>query len=77
MSVNALSERLVARLVGDAARLSVDISRTAGGTVIADAGVWPRRAASRRPLLIARICIGGLGRVARHMSGDADPLWPT
>ncbi|KDR43948.1 N(5),N(10)-methenyltetrahydromethanopterin cyclohydrolase [Caballeronia glathei] len=76
MSVNALSERLVARLVESAARLSVDISRTADGTVIADAGV-AAPGGVEAGLLIARICMGGLGRVARRMSGDADPLWPT
>ncbi|WP_035926952.1 methenyltetrahydromethanopterin cyclohydrolase [Caballeronia glathei] len=76
LSVNALSERLVARLVESAARLSVDISRTADGTVIADAGV-AAPGGVEAGLLIARICMGGLGRVARRMSGDADPLWPT
>jgi methenyltetrahydromethanopterin cyclohydrolase len=76
LSVNALSERLVARLVEGAARLSVDISRTADGTVIADAGV-AAPGGVEAGLLIARICMGGLGRVARRMSGDADPLWPT
>ncbi|CDY74296.1 N(5),N(10)-methenyltetrahydromethanopterin cyclohydrolase [Caballeronia glathei] len=74
--MNALSERLVARLVESAARLSVDISRTADGTVIADAGV-AAPGGVEAGLLIARICMGGLGRVARRMSGDADPLWPT
>ena len=76
LSVNALSERLVVRLVESAARLSVDISRTADGTVIADAGV-AAPGGVEAGLLIARICMGGLGRVARRMSGDADPLWPT
>jgi methenyltetrahydromethanopterin cyclohydrolase len=76
LSVNALSERLVARLVEGAARLLVDISRTADGTVIADAGV-AAPGGVEAGLLIARICMGGLGRVARRMSGDADPLWPT
>jgi methenyltetrahydromethanopterin cyclohydrolase len=44
--------------------------------VIADAGV-AAPGGVEAGLLIARICMGGLGRVARRMSGDADPLWPT
>ncbi|MFM0034846.1 methenyltetrahydromethanopterin cyclohydrolase [Paraburkholderia strydomiana] len=75
-SVNALSERLVARLIDDAARLGVVISHTAGGTVIADAGVEAPGSIDAG-VLIARICMGGLGRVAVHSNFDAAPLWPT
>ncbi len=39
LSVNALCERLVARLVDDAARFGVTISHTGNGTVLVDAGV--------------------------------------
>ena len=62
LSVNASSERLVARLIDDAARLHVDVTRTDGGTVIVDAGVNAKGSADAG-ILIARICMGGLGRV--------------
>ncbi|GJH29853.1 methenyltetrahydromethanopterin cyclohydrolase [Caballeronia sp. EK] len=75
MSVNASSERLVARLIDDAARLHVDVTRTDGGTVIVDAGVNAKGSADAG-ILIARICMGGLGRVARRVALDSAPLWP-
>jgi len=74
-SVNALSERLVARLVDHAARLGVAITRTDAGTVIADAGV-AARGGIEAGVLIARICMGGLGRVSTRMSAESTPLWP-
>jgi methenyltetrahydromethanopterin cyclohydrolase len=76
LSVNALSERLAARLVEDAARLRIAVSRTPDGTVIADAGV-EAEGGIEAGVLIARVCMGGLGRVARRMSLDANPLWPS
>ncbi|SAK88578.1 Methenyltetrahydromethanopterin cyclohydrolase [Caballeronia temeraria] len=75
VSVNASSERLVARLIDDAARLHVDVTRTDGGTVIVDAGVNAKGSADAG-VLIARICMGGLGRVARRIAFDDAPLWP-
>ncbi|WP_321799256.1 methenyltetrahydromethanopterin cyclohydrolase [Caballeronia sp. J97] len=75
VSVNASSERLVARLIDDAARLHVDIARTNAGTVIVDAGVNAKGSADAG-VLIARICMGGLGRVARRVAFDDAPLWP-
>ena len=75
VSVNASSERLVARLIDDAARLHLDITRTEGGTVIVDAGVNARGGAEAG-ILIARICMGGLGRVAQRAALDDAPLWP-
>jgi methenyltetrahydromethanopterin cyclohydrolase len=75
MSVNASSERLVARLIDDAARLHVGVTRTDGGTVIVDAGVNAKGSAEAG-ILIARICMGGLGRVARSVALDSAPLWP-
>ena len=75
MSVNASSERLVARLIDDAARLHVGVTRTDGGTVIVDAGVNAKGSADAG-ILIARICMGGLGRVARRVALDSAPLWP-
>ncbi|WP_250503151.1 MULTISPECIES: methenyltetrahydromethanopterin cyclohydrolase [unclassified Caballeronia] len=76
VSVNASSERLVARLIDDAARLHVDVTRTDGGTVIVDAGVNAKGSADAG-ILIARICMGGLGRVARRSAFDDAPLWPS
>jgi methenyltetrahydromethanopterin cyclohydrolase len=75
-SVNALSEPLAARLVSDAARLRIAVSRTPDGTVIADAGV-EAAGGIEAGVLIARLCMGGLGRVATRMSLDANPLWPS
>ncbi|SAL80716.1 Methenyltetrahydromethanopterin cyclohydrolase [Caballeronia peredens] len=75
LSVNASSERLVARLIDDAARLHVELTRTDSGTVIVDAGVNAKGSAEAG-ILIARICMGGLGRVARRFAVDARPLWP-
>lgn len=76
LSVNALSERLVQRLVDDAARLGVTVTRTAGGTVLVDAGI-DASGGIEAGVLIARICMGGLGRVAVRTSAEAQPLWPT
>ena len=36
-----------------------------------------RRGGVEAGLLIARICMGGLGRVARRMSEQAEPFWPS
>ncbi|WP_277188259.1 methenyltetrahydromethanopterin cyclohydrolase [Caballeronia sp. BR00000012568055] len=76
ISVNASSEKLVARLVDHAARLNVQIARTDAGTVIVDAGVDALGSADAG-LLIARICMGGLGRVTRRTTLEHAPLWPT
>jgi methenyltetrahydromethanopterin cyclohydrolase len=76
LSVNALSERLATRLVENAARLRIAISHTPDGTVIADAGV-DAMGGIEAGVLIARLCMGGLGRVAVRMSLEANPLWPS
>lgn len=75
-SVNALSARLVDRLVTDAERLRVALSRTDAGTLIVDAGV-DARGGIEAGVLIARICMGGLGRAAVRANFEAAPLWPT
>ncbi|QJP13914.1 methenyltetrahydromethanopterin cyclohydrolase [Starkeya sp. ORNL1] len=61
-SVSALAEPLVEALVRDAAALRLDVTRTASGARIIDAGITARGGieAGRR---IAEICLGGLGRV--------------
>jgi methenyltetrahydromethanopterin cyclohydrolase len=76
LSVNALAEPLVAQLLDNAARLRIGVSRTATGTVIADAGLTAP-GGIEAGILIARICMGGLGHVARQSALDADPLWPS
>jgi methenyltetrahydromethanopterin cyclohydrolase len=76
LSVNAASEPLVARLVDDAARLNVALTRTEGGTVLADAGI-DAAGGIEAGVLTARICMGGLGHVAVRSSFEAAPLWPT
>ncbi|MDR5735061.1 methenyltetrahydromethanopterin cyclohydrolase [Caballeronia sp. LZ025] len=75
LSVNALSEPLVKQLIDDAQRLRVDIIRTPAGTVIVDAGV-NAAGSVEAGLLIARICMGGLGHVTQCIAFDAAPLWP-
>ena len=76
LSVNALSERIALRLVNDAARLRIAVSRTPDGTVILDAGI-DAMGGVEAGVLIARLCMGGLGRVAVRMATDANPLWPS
>jgi methenyltetrahydromethanopterin cyclohydrolase len=76
VSVNTLSERLATRLVDNAAQLRIAISRTPDGTVIADAGV-DAMGGIEAGVLIARLCMGGLGRVAVRTSLGANPLWPS
>jgi methenyltetrahydromethanopterin cyclohydrolase len=76
LSVNALSAPLVERLVDAAARLGVAITHTQGGTVLVDAGVAAAGSIDAG-VLIARICMGGLGRVAMRPSLEAAPLWPS
>ncbi|TDN69381.1 methenyltetrahydromethanopterin cyclohydrolase [Paraburkholderia sp. BL10I2N1] len=75
LSVNALSERLVTQLVDEAASLRIAISHTEAGTVLADAGV-DAPGSLDAGVLIARICMGGLGRVSTRMSAENTPLWP-
>jgi methenyltetrahydromethanopterin cyclohydrolase len=76
ISVNASSERLAMRLVDDAARYGVEVTTTPQGTIVVDAGV-DAKGSVEAGLLIARICMGGLGRVSRRIAFDAAPLWPT
>ncbi|VXC86654.1 Methenyltetrahydromethanopterin cyclohydrolase [Burkholderia sp. 8Y] len=76
LSVNAISEPLVAQLIEHRERLRVGITRTPAGTIIVDAGVDAPGSADAG-VLIARICMGGLGHVARRTAFDAAPLWPT
>lgn len=76
VSVNALSERLANKLIDNAERLRLAVSRTPDGTVIVDAGV-EATGGIEAGVLIARLCMGGLGRVAVRSNLDANPLWPS
>ncbi|RFU49348.1 methenyltetrahydromethanopterin cyclohydrolase [Paraburkholderia sp. DHOC27] len=76
LSVNALSERLVTRLVEDAARFGASVSHTDAGTVLVDAGVAAPGSVAAG-VLIARICMGGLGHVTVRESLDMQALWPS
>ncbi|KQR76507.1 methenyltetrahydromethanopterin cyclohydrolase [Burkholderia sp. Leaf177] len=76
VSVNALSERLATRLIDNAEHLRLAISRTPDGTGIVDAGV-EATGGVEAGVLIARLCMGGLGRVAVRSSLEANPLWPS
>jgi methenyltetrahydromethanopterin cyclohydrolase len=76
LSVNALSEPLVARLLDEAGRLRVSSTRTEAGTVLVDAGV-AAAGGIEAGVLVARICLGGLGDVAVRSSLESSPIWPT
>ena len=76
VSVNALSERLANKLIDNAERLRLAVSRTPDGTVIVDAGV-EAAGGIEAGVLIARLCMGGLGRVAVRSNLDANLLWPS
>ncbi|PMS37953.1 methenyltetrahydromethanopterin cyclohydrolase [Trinickia symbiotica] len=76
LSVNALSEPLVARLLDEAGRLRVSSTRTEAGTVLVDAGV-AAAGGIEAGVLVARICMGGLGDVAVRSSLESAPIWPT
>ncbi len=76
VSVNALSEPLVSRLVDEAERLRVSPTLTDGGTVIVDAGI-EAAGGIEAGVLVASICMGGLGHVNVRSSVESAPLWPT
>lgn len=73
-SVNALAAPLVAQLLTDAARLRIASSRHAFGPTIVDAGI-AMPGCVEAGVLIARICMGGLGRIETHISTEQEPLW--
>jgi methenyltetrahydromethanopterin cyclohydrolase len=75
-SVNALAAPLVAQLIADAGRLRIASSQHSAGPMIVDAGVAVA-GSIEAGVLIARICMGGLGRVEPRVNFERDPLWPT
>ena len=73
-SVNATAAPLVAELVERAGALRAGVTRTEGGPCVVDAGI-DHRGGIEAGLLVARICMGGLGHVALR-STPAFPDWP-
>ncbi len=73
-SVNATAAPLVAELAERAAALRVGVGRMEDGTRVVDAGI-DHRGGIEAGLLIARICMGGLGH-ATLRSNPAFPDWP-
>jgi methenyltetrahydromethanopterin cyclohydrolase len=74
LSVNTLARPLVERLLADAEALQVAVRRDDSGVCIVDAGIEVRGSVAAG-LLIAEICMGGLGHVGLHASGLES--WPT
>ena len=73
-SVNASAAPLVAELVERAHALRVGVGRMEDGACVVDAGL-EHRGGIEAGLLIARICMGGLGHAALR-SNPAFPDWP-
>jgi len=74
LSVNGLARPLLQRLMTDADALGVRVSHDAGGVSYIDAGIEAPGSVSAG-LLIAEICMGGLGRVTLRPGGHEG--WPT
>ena len=74
LSVNALARPLVERLIAQADALGVKLSRDATGVCIVDAGLEVRGSVEAG-MLVAEICMGGLGQVSLRPGGP-EP-WPT
>ena len=73
-SVNATAAPLVAELQERADALRVGVARMEDGTRVVDAGI-DHRGGIEAGLLVARICMGGLGHAALR-SSPAFPDWP-
>jgi methenyltetrahydromethanopterin cyclohydrolase len=74
LSVNRLAQPLLRRLLDDAAALRVRVQRDEFGVQIVDAGL-EAPGSVEAGLLIARICMGGLGDV--HLRASREDGWPT
>lgn len=74
LSVNTRAQALIETLIANAAELKVAVSRGSLGETLIDAGrVAPGSVAAG--LMLARICMGGLGDAAL-IATDALPRWP-
>ena len=74
LSVNALAQPLLQRLVDERDRLGVTVSRDDSGVQIVDAGIQARGSIAAG-LLVGEICMGGLGAVSLRRGGHEG--WPT
>lgn len=74
LSVNQGARPLVERLVAEASALGIGVRQASGGPRIVDAGVQvPGSVAAG--VLVARVCMGGLGKVRLRAAPEHD--WPT
>ena len=77
LSVNGMARPLVERLLASADVLAVNVVHDANGACIVDAGIEARGSLAAG-LLIAEICMGGLGSVGlRGGGGSSLETWPT
>jgi len=74
LSVNVLARPLVERLLAQADALGVTVSRDGTGVCIVDAGL-DARGSVEAGMLVAEICMGGLGQVSLRPGGPE--TWPT
>jgi len=74
LSINTLTGHLVDRMVADAAKLRVIVTKGARGETVIDAGK-AARGGIEAGLRIAEICLGGLGAVELAPTG-VNPKWP-
>ena len=74
-SVNTLARPLVQRLLAQAEALGVQVRHDPTGVCIVDAGI-DTPGSVEAGLLVAEICLGGLGRVGlRSAAGEGWPTW--
>ena len=75
LSVNALAQPALARLRGDADRLRIAVSRDDSGATLIDAGI-AALGSIEAGLVIAELCMGGLGEVRLAAGGrEGWPSW--
>jgi methenyltetrahydromethanopterin cyclohydrolase len=74
LSINTLTGQAVDRMVANAARLRITVSKGDAGETIIDAGKTAR-GGIEAGLAIAEICLGGLGTIGLAPTGT-NPKWP-
>jgi methenyltetrahydromethanopterin cyclohydrolase len=74
LSVNALAVPLLQRLLDQADALQISVRRDESGATLVDAGI-DSRGSIAAGMLVAEICMGGLGRVSLRAGGLEG--WPT
>jgi len=74
LSINALAQPLVQRLLACADRLGLTVQRDASGARVVDAGITAPGSVAAG-LAVAEICMGGLGQV--HLRAAPEQGWPT